>query len=312
MKGDAATLGTRRKSPAAFEQRCILRGLAPHRVADFLALTKPRLNSLVVATAGAGYFLGAAAPDLAAALHVLVGSALVAGGAAAFNQVAERDIDEVMQRTRLRPVAAGRLTPLEGRLFAFTLSVAGLLELALRVNALAAGAALATLVSYAAVYTPLKRRTPWATLVGAVPGALPPVIGWTAARGALTVEAWILFGIVFLWQLPHFHALSWLYRDDFARAGLPLVATRDPDGRGTALQALFATILLVPLSAAPTLVGMTGPHHLAAAGFLGVLFLTLAVRFLARRSEARARALFVGSLAYLPLFWVSLLAGSAL
>ena len=295
MKGTAATLAA-----------------APHRIADFLVLAKPRLNSLVVATAGVGYYLGAAAPDLAAALHVLVGSALVAGGAAAFNQVAERDLDEVMQRTRLRPMAAGRITPIEGRLFAVTLSVAGLVELMLRVNALAAAVALATLVSYAGIYTPLKRRTPWSTLVGAVPGALPPVIGWTAARGALTVEAWILFGIVFLWQLPHFHALSWLYRNDFARAGLPLVATRDPDGRRTAAQALLCTAALVPLSLTPTLVGMTGPQHVAVAGVLGVLFLVLAVRFLARRSEARARALFVGSLLYLPLFWVSLLAGSAL
>ncbi len=285
---------------------------APHRIADFLALTKPRLNSLVVATAGVGYYLGATAPELATALHVLVGSALVAGGAAAFNQVAERDLDEVMQRTRLRPMAAGRITPIEGRLFAVTLSVAGLVELMLRVNALTAAVALATLVSYAGIYTPLKRRTPWSTLVGAVPGALPPVIGWTAARGALTVEAWILFGIVFLWQLPHFHALSWLYRDDFTRAGLPLVATRDPDGRRTAAQALLCTAALVPLSLTPTLVGMTGPQHVVVAAVLGVLFLALAVRFLVRRSEARARALFVGSLLYLPLFWISLLAGPGL
>lgn len=286
---------------------------APHRIGDFLALTKPRLNSLVVVTAGVGYYLGAAGnPDLAVALHLLLGSALVAGGAAAFNQVAERDIDEVMQRTRLRPMATRRINPTEGRLFASALSLAGLVELALRVNALAAAVALATLISYAAIYTPLKRRTPWATLVGAVPGALPPVIGWTAARDALTVEAWILFGIVFFWQLPHFHALSWLYRDDFGRAGLPLVATRDPDGRRTAVQSLLSTAALVPLSLAPAAVGMAGSHHVAAAGLLGVCFLALAIRFLARRSETRARALFLGSLAYLPLFWISLIAGSSL
>ena len=250
---------------------------APHRIGDFLALTKPRLNSLVVVTAGVGYYLGAAGnPDLAVALHLLLGSALVAGGAAAFNQVAERDIDEVMQRTRLRPMATRRINPTEGRLFASALSLAGLVELALRVNALAAAVALATLISYAAVYTPLKRRTPWATLVGAVPGALPPVIGWAAAREALTVEAWILFG------------------------------------RRTALQSLLSTAALVPLSLAPAAVGMAGSHHVAAAGLLGVCFLALAVRFLARRSETRARALFLGSLAYLPLFWISLIAGSSL
>jgi protoheme IX farnesyltransferase len=286
---------------------------APHRIADFLALTKPRLNSLVVVTAGAGYYLGAAAEsELAMALHVLVGSALVAGGAAAFNQVAERDIDEVMQRTRMRPMAAGRISPTEGRLFAVALSVAGLAELALRVNALAAAVALATLISYAGIYTPLKRRTPWATLIGAVPGALPPVIGWAAARGALTPEAWVLFGVVFVWQIPHFHALSWLYREDFGRAGLPLVATRDPDGRRTAWQALLFAAALVPLSLAPTWLGMTGSRHAVVAGVLGLLFLALAVRFLAQRSESRARVLFLGSLAYLPLFWVSLLAGPAL
>lgn len=294
MKGDAAALAA-----------------APHRIADFLALTKPRLNSLAVATAGVGYYLGAAAPDLMVALHVLAGSALVAGGAAAFNQVAERDIDETMQRTRLRPVAAGRITPLEGRLFAVTLSVAGLLELALRVNGLAAAVALATLVSYAGIYTPLKRRTSWATLVGAAPGALPPVIGWAAARGVLTAEAWILFAVVFLWQLPHFHALSWLHRSDFTRAGLPLTATRDPDGRRTAAQALLFTVLLVPASLAPAAVGMAGPRHLAMAGALGAAFLALGVRFLMQPSEGRARALFRGSLAWLPLFWISLLAGSA-
>ena len=296
MKSDAATLAA-----------------TSNRVADFLALTKPRLNSLVVVTAGVGYYLGAAAaPDLAVALHVIVGSALVAGGAAAFNQVAERDIDAAMERTRLRPVADGRLTPIEGRLFAVTLGAAGLVELALRVNLLAAAVACATLISYAWIYTPLKRRTSWATLVGAVPGALPPVIGWTAARGALTVEAWVLFGIVFLWQLPHFHALSWLYRDEYRQAGLPLVATGDADGRRTARQALLYTVALLPLSVAPTVVGMTGPHHVAVAGLLGILFVALAARFLARRTEARARTLFVGSLVYLPLFWVSLLAGPAI
>lgn len=295
MKGNLATLTSARQ-----------------RVADLLALTKPRLNSLVVATAGVGYYLGAgAAADLTAALHVLAGSALVAGGAAAFNQVAERDIDEVMQRTRLRPMAAGRLTPVEGRLFAATLSVAGLVELAMRVNVVAAAVALVTLISYAAVYTPLKRRTPWATLVGAVPGALPPVIGWSGARGEVAVEAWILFGVVFCWQLPHFHALSWLYRADFARAGLPLVATGDPDGRRTALHALLFAAALVSLSLTPTLVGMAGPHHAAVAGLLGLPFLALAVRFLVRRSDARARALFIGSLVYLPLFWASLVAGPA-
>ena len=285
---------------------------APHRAADFVALTKPRLNSLVVVSAGVGYVLGAGtAPDLAVALHALIGCGLVAGSAAAFNQVAERDVDKAMRRTERRPLAAGRITPAEGTVFAGVVGAAGLAELALGANVLAALVALVTLVCYAGIYTPLKRRTEWATLVGAVPGALPPVIGWAAARGALTVEAAVLFGIVFLWQLPHFHALAWLYRDDYARARLPLVATGDPDGRRTAAHAAAYAAALVPMSLAPALVGLVGPGHLAVAGGPGALLLIPALRFRRRRDDRRARALFVASLAYLPLLWISLVLGNA-
>lgn len=274
------------------------------RAADFLALTKPRLNSLVVVSAGVGYYLGGgSAASTAALVHTLVGSALVAGGAAAFNQAAERDIDAAMERTRRRPVAAGRVTPFEARLFAAVLAMLGLLELALGTNLAAAFVALATLVGYAAVYTPLKRHTPWATLVGAVPGALPPVIGWTAARGAAGVEAWVLFGIVFLWQMPHFHALSWLYRDDFRRAGLPFLAVLDASGRQASAQGLLCAAALLPVSLAAGLVGLGGPLYLAAAALFGSAFIAAAARFALRRSASRARAVFLGSLAYLPLLW---------
>ena len=277
---------------------------AASRAADFLSLTKPRLNSLVVVSAGVGYYLGGGSVASTAALvHTLVGSALVAGAAAAFNQAAERDIDAAMERTRRRPVAAGRVTPFEARLFAAVLAVLGLLELALGTNLTAATVALATLVGYAAVYTPLKRRTAWATLVGAVPGALPPVIGWTAARGAATVEAWVLFGIVFLWQMPHFHALSWLYRDDFRRAGLPLLAVLDGSGRRAAAQGLLCAAVLLPMSLAAGLVGLGGPLYLAAAALFGSGFIAAAVRFALHRSASRARAVFLGSLVYLPLLW---------
>ena len=279
------------------------------RLGDFLALTKPRLNSLTVATVGVGYFLGTGAPiNLVVALHVLVGSGLVAGGAAALNQIAERDIDEAMARTRLRPMPMGRITPTEGRIFAAAITALGLMELALGTNVGAAAVAAATLVSYVAIYTPLKRRTAWATIIGALPGALPPVIGWTAARGALTVEALVLFLIVFLWQLPHFHALSWLYRDDFRKAGLPLVAVQDTDGRRTARHAVFFGVALVPVSLAPTFVGLAGTAHLVVAGVLNIGFVLLAVRFAMARTKTRARALFVGSLLYLPLLWSSLIA----
>ena len=236
----------------------------------------------------------------------------MAGGAAALNQIAERDIDEVMERTRRRPMPMGRVTPSEGRLFATVIATLGLLELALGANVVAAAVAAATLISYVAIYTPLKRRTSWATIVGAVPGALPPVIGWTAARGALTVEAWVLFGIVFLWQLPHFHALSWLYRDDFRKAGLPLVAVQDPDGRRTARHAVFFGAALVPVSLSPTFVGLAGTAHLVVGGVLGIGYVALALRFAVARTDARARALFLGSLIYLPALWGSLIAARLL
>ena len=211
-----------------------------------------------------------------------------------------------MERTRRRPVAAGRVTPAEARLFALALAVLGLLDLALATNVAAALVALATLVGYAAVYTPLKRRTPWATIVGAVPGALPPVIGWTAARGAATAEAWVLFGIVFLWQMPHFHALSWLYRDDFQRAGLPLLAVLDATGRQASRQGLLCAAALLPVSLAPALTGLGGPLYVAAATLLGVAFTVAAGRFALQRSAARARILFRASLVYLPLLWALL------
>ena len=286
---------------------------AASRAADFLALTKPRLNSLVVVSAGVGYYLGGSgAADPAALVHTLIGSALVAGAAAAFNQAAERDIDAAMERTRQRPVAAGRVTPLEARLFALALALLGLFELAWGTNPAAAAVALATLVGYAAVYTPLKRRTPWATLVGAVPGALPPVIGWTAARGAAGVEAWVLFGIVFLWQMPHFHALSWLYRDDFRRAGLPFLAVLDASGRQASAQGLACAAALLPMSLAAGLVGLGGPLYLASAALFGLAFTVAAARFRLRRSAPRARAVFLGSLAYLPLLWGLLVVERAL
>ena len=281
---------------------------APLRAAHFLALTKPRLNTLVVASAGVGYWLGATGPlDLLVTLHLLLGTALVAGSAAALNQVEERHIDARMARTQARPLPASRVTPLEARLFGAVLGVVGLLELTVRVHPLAAAVALATLLSYVWIYTPLKRRTWWATIVGAVPGALPPVIGWAAARGALGAEALVLFGILFFWQIPHFHALSWLYREDYIRAGLPIVAARDPDGQRTARHALAFAMALVPVSLTPALVGLGGNGYLVVAALAGSFFVLLAARFLQQRTEWRARSLFIGSLLYLPVIWSALL-----
>ncbi len=283
----------------------------PSRASLWLALAKPRLNALAVATVGIGYYLGAGTLDLGVLLSVLAGSGLVAAGGAAFNQVAERDLDAMMTRTRSRPLPLGSISPAAGQLFATVLSIVGLILLALGANLLAAVVALATLVSYAWIYTPLKRRTPWAVLVGAVPGALPPVIGWTAAAGALTVEAWLLFGIVFAWQLPHFHSLAWLHRDDYARAGFKVLAVVDPDGRRTALESLFWAAALAGLSLLAAPVGLTSWVFAVAAAAFGAVFALLAARFALDRNPARARSLFLGSLALLPLIWIALVAGHA-
>ncbi len=279
------------------------------RFADFLALTKPRLNSLVIVTTGVGYVLGSSGRfDFIALLHTVVGSALVAGGAAALNQVAERDIDQAMERTRRRPMPTGRIKPREGGPFGLLLTAIGVMQLMQGANMLAAMVALATCVSYVCVYTPLKRRTRWATVVGAVPGALPVVIGWAAAHGDLGVEAWSLFAIVFLWQLPHFHALAWIYREDFRRAKLPLMAVVDSDGRRNARHALVYSLLLLPVSLTPTLIGLTGRFYAGAAFGFGIAFVILARRFADQQSLNRARSLFVGSLVYLPLLWGLLVA----
>ncbi len=283
----------------------------PSRASLWLALAKPRLNALAVATVGIGYYLGAGTVDLGVLLSVLVGSGLVAAGGAAFNQVAERDLDALMNRTRSRPLPLGGVSPGAGQSFATVLSIVGLIVLAVGANLLAAVVALATLVSYAWVYTPLKRRTPWAVLAGAVPGALPPVIGWAAATGALTVEAWLLFGIVFAWQLPHFHSLAWLHRDDYARAGFRVLAVVDRNGRRTALESTFWAVALAALSLLAATVGLTSGVFATVAATFSAVFALLAVRFAFDRSPARARTLFLGSLVALPLIWIALVAGHA-
>jgi protoheme IX farnesyltransferase len=222
------------------------------------------------------------------------------------NQLFERDTDRLMQRTRLRPLPDGRLSAQEARLFSYGLASIGLLELALSVNLLAALVALVTLVLYAWVYTPMKRHTPAATLVGALPGALPPLIGWAGARGSLPLEAWTLFAIVFCWQIPHFFAIAWLYRDDYRLAGFPMLPVIEPDGQRTGRQAVIFAALLALAAASPFLVNLAGPVYLAAAVVLSLGLLALAVRFALERSVARARWLFFGSLVYLPALWALL------
>jgi protoheme IX farnesyltransferase len=277
-------------------------------IRDFVALTKPRLNVLVVATSAAGYYLGAAGRlDPLAMAEAIAGTALVAGGAAVLNQVYERDTDALMRRTRLRPLPDGRVATLDASLFGLALAGTGLAILGARANALAAALALATLVTYLVVYTPMKRRSPAATLVGAVPGALPPLIGWTASHGSLSAGGVALFAIVFLWQVPHFMAIAWLYRDDYAKAGFPMLPVIDPEGRRAGRQAVVYAALLVPVSIVPALVGVSGTLYLAFALASGVALLWLAVRFAWTRNDAAARSLFFGSITYLPLLWIAMI-----
>ena len=274
------------------------------RASDYVALAKPRLNVLVVGSALAGYAMaGSQSMSTPAVLWTVLGTGLVAGGASAFNQIIERDADGLMRRTRMRPLPDGRLAWREAVGYASILSLTGLLILAAGVNLLSAAVALATLASYAVIYTPLKRRTSFATVVGAIPGALPPVIGWAAADNSLSQGAWVLFGIVFLWQLPHFLAIAWMYREDYARAGFPMLPVIEPDGRSTARQVVVYTAALLPLALAPTLIGMTGTLYFVCALVLTAMFLGMSIRFATTRTVRDARRLFLSSIAYLPILW---------
>jgi heme o synthase len=272
------------------------------RVADFVELAKPRITGLVVLTTWAGYFL--AAPDAAGGvvrlLHTLFGTALVCAGTGALNQVQERDADARMRRTQNRPLPAGRMQPGTALAFAVILALAGLLELAMFVNLLAALLAGLTLGTYLFAYTPLKRRTWLATTVGAFPGALPPVIGWAAARGSLDLGAAALFLIQFIWQLPHFYAIAWMYREDYARAGFPLLSVVDPDGSLTGRQIAGWTAVLVPASLLPVFQGDAGALYAVAAVLLGAGMLALGFALVARHTTERARRVFRASLLYLP------------
>ena len=278
--------------------------------ADFVTLTKPRVNLLVLVTTIIGFHLGNAGGgvDYALLFNTVVGTFLVAGGAAAFNQVLERDVDAKMRRTMGRPLPDGRLGAREAAWFAAALSVTGLLQIGFGANWLAAGIAAATLGSYALVYTPLKRVTSLATVIGAVPGALPPMIGWAASRGSLSLEAWVLFAIVFFWQMPHVLAISWMYREDYERGGVRVLPVGDPDGRSTAFQMVNYSAALIPASLLPTIVGLAGRAYFAGAILLGLGMLALAIGFAQDRTPIRARRLFLASLVYLPLLWVLMLA----
>lgn len=279
----------------------------PSRSGDFVTLTKPRLNFLVLLTTAAAYSLGAGPEStLIDLVHTLLGTFLVAGGAAAINQVWERETDRLMRRTQRRPMADARLTVAQGNIFGVALTAIGALELAYFINPLSSAVALLTAASYIFFYTPLKLRTSLSTIAGAVPGALPAVIGWAAATNTLSIEGWVLFGIVFMWQMPHFLAIAWMYRDDYARAGMPLLPVIEPDGRSTGRQAVLYTAALIPLSMMPTGVGLATPWYLVGAIVLGSILMVMSLEFAVKRNLPTAKRLFFGSILYLPVLWALL------
>jgi protoheme IX farnesyltransferase len=266
-----------------------------------LELTKPRITQLVLLTAAAGFYLGARDHvDLWLLANTLIGTALVAGGTNAWNQIRERDVDARMARTRRRPLPSGRLTPRAAIWFATAITAGGIVYLGATVHLLTAALAALTFASYVLLYTPLKRKTSLNTLVGAVPGALPIVGGWTAAGGSLGAAVAALFWILFLWQLPHFLALAWLYRDDYRASGLRMLSVADDDGRDTGRMALLYALALLPISLLPTLLGVTGVWYFFGALVLGVGYVAAGTGLLVAATPTRAWRLFFVSILYLP------------
>jgi heme o synthase len=265
-------------------------------------LIKARLTTLVLLTTLVGFYIGFVGPmNYVLMFHALLGTGLLASGAAALNQLLERDYDARMRRTANRPLPSGRLQPVTVMLFGGVCAVTGLIYLALLVNMLTSVLGGVSLISYLFIYTPLKRVTWWNTAVGAIPGALPPLMGWSAARGELDGGGWALFAILAFWQLPHFFAIAWIYKDEYAKAGFQMLPNVDPDGSRTAQQAVSHTLGLLPISLCPFLFHLTGPAYLVGAILLGSGYLFCAIRFAKEMSILRARQLFFASIIYLPL-----------
>jgi protoheme IX farnesyltransferase len=272
------------------------------KISDYLELTKPRVTLMVVITMAFGFYLGArGAMDWRLLVHALIGTALVAGGTSAWNQYLERDIDAKMLRTKNRPLPAGRLKPVEALAFSVVISLAGIIHLLIMTNWLTALLAAATLFSYVFLYTPLKQKSSLSTVVGAIPGALPPLGGWTAARGDLGLEGWILFAILFIWQLPHFLAIAWIYREDYRRGGLPMLTVVDPEGDSAGRQIISNCLALLPVSLLPTIVGMAGRIYFIGALALSLFFLACGVAVMRYRTQISVRRLLHASLLYLPI-----------
>lgn len=268
---------------------------------DVMTLTKARLSTLVLVTTTVGFFMGSGASvDWFLLFRVLFGTALVAASAAVLNQFIERKVDRLMRRTKSRPLPAGRMNPMTALAFGVLLGVAGLIYMMNRVNMLAAGLAALTLVIYLFAYTPMKRRTPFCVTLGAISGAIPPMIGWVAARPSLDAGAWILFGVQFFWQTPHFLAIAWMYRDEYAQAGFVMLRRNDIGGLCTARESLLCSIALAIVTLLPFFLKMVTPLYLAGALVCNGLFIACAIQFLIHRSRPSARRLFFASILYLP------------
>jgi heme o synthase len=281
-------------------------------IGDLFELVKARLTLLVLLTTAVGFYLGAEDPiNWSALLHTVLGTAAAAAGAAALNQWWEHKLDALMQRTRLRPVPAGRMRPTEALVIGAILSIFGVTYLALVCNALSAALAAITIIVYIFAYTPLKLVSTFNTALGAVPGGLPPMIGWAAARGTLDAGAWMLFAILFFWQLPHFFAIAWMYRDDYARAGFQMISNDDQTGERSASQSVFFCMILFVIAALPAFIRMATVFYLLAELILGAVFVAVAMRFLKTRTRSDARRLFITSIIYLPLLLGALVLSKA-
>jgi protoheme IX farnesyltransferase len=271
------------------------------KISAYVELTKPRITLLVVLTAAAGFCLGSAeGVDYVRLLNMCAGIALLSSGIATLNQYIERDLDRLMRRTESRPLPSGKLAAGRAMWFGVALSATATAYLAVSINALSAALGLVTLASYLFLYTPLKTRTTLSTVLGAFPGAMPPFIGWVAARGGAGLEAWILFAILFLWQFPHFLAIAWMYREDYARAGVKMLPVVEPEGRVTGQQIISYTLMLLPVSLLPFFVSLAGSAYLAGAVVLGLIFLYFSVRAALVRTVSQARRLLLASVLYLP------------
>ncbi len=277
-----------------------------HRAADFVELIKPRLVVMILITTAAGFYLGAQTVDWLRCLHTLIGAGLTAAGVLGLNQYLERDVDAQMKRTQERPLPDGRMNPLEALLVGAVLTGSGMLYLTFIVNVLSGFVISLIVVSYLFLYTPLKRKTSLCTLIGAVPGALPPVVGWVAARGSLTGETWVLFTILFLWQIPHSLAIAYIYREDYAKAGFRLLPVIHPDGASTCRQIVINCVALLGVGLLPALYNIAGSIYFLTALLAGAGFLAVGIYLARTRSVKAARYLLYASLLYLPLVFITM------